>query len=393
MDRRTDHETAAERGRVSAAGWYELFSRGARDWLRHNEKVRDAVRENLPELISGADVLGASGNRTVKVPVKFLEHYRFRLADAESRRGVGQGQAQPGDILAKDEDDAKGSGAEKGAGGNEGGGVQFVLELKIDEIVDWLWEELKLPNLEAKTGGMVQDEYTREGWDKRGARSRLDRRRSLKESIKRRAIQPEGPAFSNEDLRFRQLVKRDQPATRAVVFFAMDVSSSMTERDRKLAKSFFFWVIQGLRRQYAHIETVYVAHTIEAWEFTESDFFKVKGQGGTVSSTAFNKALEIIDERYDPVRYNLYLFYASDGDNFPEDRSNAKAALHELLGMTSFMGYIETATGQSRSLRTESADMFRALNAPERTGCYSLSEEESVFDAIRQFFQHQAEAG
>lgn len=391
MDRRIDHETAAERGRISAAGWYELFSRGARDWLRHNEKVRDAVRANLPELISGADILGSSGNRTVKVPVKFLEHYRFRLADAESRNGVGQGPAQPGDILAKDEGDAQGSGTEKGEGGNEKGGMQFVLELKVDEIVDWLWEELKLPNLEAKTGGMAQDEYTREGWDKRGARSRLDRRRSLKESIKRRSIQPEGPAFSNEDLRFRQLVRRDQPATQAVVFFAMDVSSSMTERDRKLAKSFFFWVIQGLRRQYARIEPVYVAHTIDAWEFSENEFFQVKGQGGTVSSTAFNKVLNIIDERYDPVRYNIYLFYASDGDNFPEDRSGAKAALNKLLGLTSYMGYIETATGQNRSLRTESADMFRALNAPDRAGCFALTEEESVFDAIRAFFQHQAE--
>ena len=77
----------------------------------------------------------------------------------------------------------------KGAGGNEEGGYQFILELKIDDIVDWLWEELKLPNLKVKSGAVQYDDYTREGWSRRGVRSRLDRRRSLKEALKRRAVQ------------------------------------------------------------------------------------------------------------------------------------------------------------------------------------------------------------
>ena len=134
---------------------------------------------------------------------------------------------------------------EKEAGGDGEGGYELILELKIDDIVDWLWEELKLPNLKRKTGATSDDELVREGWNRRGARSRLDRRRSLKEAIKRRAIDRNGPAFIDEDLRFRQLVMREKPATKAVVFLAMDVSSSMRERDRKLAKMFFFWAMQG----------------------------------------------------------------------------------------------------------------------------------------------------
>src|SRR5262245_26844465 len=80
--------------------WYELFSRGARDWLRHDEKVREAVRANLPEIVAGADVIN-EGARTVRVPVRMLEHYHFRLRRPEEQEGAGQGDAKPGDVLAQ----------------------------------------------------------------------------------------------------------------------------------------------------------------------------------------------------------------------------------------------------------------------------------------------------
>src|SRR3979490_2853546 len=87
--------------------------------------------------------------------------------------------------------------------------------------------------------------------------------------------------FIDEDLRFRPLVRRVQPALHAVEFFMRDGSGSLSDRDRKLAKTFFFWVVQGLRREYRSLETLFVAHTTEAWEFNEQDFFQVSGSGGT----------------------------------------------------------------------------------------------------------------
>ncbi len=205
----------------------------------------------------------------------------------------------------------------KGAGGQDEGGIEFMLEFKIDDIVDWLWEEMQLPNLNARVGPSEETDWMREGWDKRGARSRLDRRRCAQGDGEAPLEQSEdAPAFTDDDLRFRQLARRDQPAIQAVVFFLLDVSGSMSDRDRKLAKSFFFWVVQGLRRQYRHLDTVFVAHTTEAWEFTEEQFFQVTGTGGTVASTGLRKVREIIEERFNPSRYNIYLFYASDGDNY-----------------------------------------------------------------------------
>ena len=371
----------------SGRQWYDLFSRGARDWLRHNDKVRAAVRDKLPELIAGSELL-PSADRTVQVPVRFLEHARLRLRDAEQSEGVGQGAGKPGDQLVQPSDGA----TSKGAGGNEEGGYQFILELKIDDIVDWLWEELKLPTLKVKSGAVQYDDYTREGWSRRGVRSRLDRRRSLKEAIKRRAVQDEGAAFTNDDLRYRQLAMRRRPATEAVVYFAMDVSSSMTENDRKLAKTFFFWVVQGLRRQYTHLEAVFVAHTVEAWEFAETEFFQVSGSGGTVASTAFKKVLDIAMDRYDPGRFNTYVFYASDGANFHNDREAAQAALMELGSLANYVGYVETASMAQQPLQSETALLFEHLEAATHAaGRHALSSPESVWDAIRAFFSKGAE--
>jgi uncharacterized sporulation protein YeaH/YhbH (DUF444 family) len=372
----------------SGRQWYDLFSRGARDWLRHNDKVRAAVRDKLPELIANSDLM-PGGDRTVQVPVKFLEHARLRLREADESQGVGQGTGKPGDQLVSP-DQADGA---KGAGGNEQGGFEFILELKIDDIVDWLWEELKLPNLKIKSGAVQYDDYTREGWSRRGVRSRLDRRRSLKEAIKRRAVQrEEAPSFTNDDLRYRQLATRRRPATEAVIYFAMDVSSSMTEQDRKLAKSFFFWVVQGLRRQYTHLTAVFVAHTVEAWEFQESQFFEVSGSGGTVASTAFRKILEIASQRFDPGRFNTYVFYASDGANFHNDREAAEAALAELGKLANYVGYVETASGAQPPLQSETAVLFEHLEAASHAaGKHALTTPESVWEAIRAFFSRRAE--
>lgn len=367
--------------------WYDLFSRGARDWLRHNDKVSEAVQKQLPELISKIDVLGPKPASTLRVPVRFLEHYRFRLRDDGQLSGVGQGEGKPGDVVAVPAPE----GAEKGEGGNEQGGYEFVLELKIEDIVDWLWEELMLPHLKKKEGRLRDAEYTREGWNRRGVRSRLDRRRSVREAIKRRARDRTGPAFTDEDLRYRQLVVRRQPTTEAAVIFAMDVSSSMREEDRRLAKTFFFWVVQGLRRQYTHIEPVFIAHTIEAWEFGEDEFFQVTGAGGTVASAAFEKALDVVARRFDPARYNIYLFYASDGANFPQDAENARAALEKLAAVSSFDGYIEIESTPSNLGRSETGTLFDELEregAP--VGSFVLSDAESVWDAIRAFFQQQS---
>jgi uncharacterized protein len=374
---------------VQSTRWYDLFSRGARDWLRHNEKVRESVRESLPELISGPDVLTQPGNRTVKVPIKFLEHYRFRISDGDTQTGVGQGEgAKPGDVLRPAAPGGQGGG---GAGTGEGG-VEFVLEFKVDDILDWLWEELELPNLEPKTAdSLEQSEYVREGIDRRGPRSRLDRRRTVKEAVKRRAIQTNPIPFTDDDLRFRQLRRRPQPVTQAAIIFILDVSSSMDDASRQLAKSFFFWALQGIRRQHTRIDTAFIGHTVNAWEFSEEEFFAVRATGGTEASRAFALSLDVIGDRFDPSQYNVYVFYASDGDNFAADREASRERLKDLSAISNFMGYVETTRRSSDRLNTEMGRLFKELTEGESSAdSYALGGQEDVWNAIRRFLTQQA---
>lgn len=369
------------------AGWYDLFSRGARDWLRHNEKVRDAVRQQLPQIVAGADVL-SGGASTVRVPVKMLEHYRFKLRSSQEQQGVGQGQAKPGDRIGRPQQEGD---KQRGQGGNEEGGIQYTLEFRIDDIVDWLWEEMQLPNLEAKAGKAREDDWTREGWDRRGARSRLDRRRSMKESIKRRGVQsPDAPSFTDDDLRFRQLAKREQPTMQAVVILLLDVSGSMGERERQISKTFFFWAIQGLRRQYRHLDLVFVAHTSDAWEFQEEEFFRVSGTGGTVASAGLKKVREVIDARYSPSQYNVYLFYASDGENFPSDQPQANAALRNLAGDCNYAGFLEVAPLSGSAPDSEIGKLFVDLARENSSvGAYRANGTDDIWNAVRHFFGRQ----
>ncbi len=370
--------------------WYSLFSRGARDWLRHNEKIRQSVQQQLPDLVAGADLITGPEGRTVQLPMRVLEHARFRLNDSqtESKPSAGQGQGRPGDVLRRAQPPHQ---DDEGEGDNNEGEIRLLLELKVDDIVDWLWDELKLPDLQPRPKvTLPDDEFIREGWDRRGARARLDRRRTVKEAVKRRAVQRDAVPFSNEDLRFRQLVHRKRPATNAVVLFALDVSASMTDAERKLAKTFFFFVLQGIRRKYGKVETRFIAHTTQAWEFSEADFFQVTGTGGTGASSAFELAIQIIQSDYDPSHYNGYLFYASDGENFTEDRSAATANLARLTEMLNYVGYVETAPGSSRLTDTEMKTICNQLEqSSPALGSYVLNQSDDVWKAIRKFFHQE----
>lgn len=368
--------------------WYDLFSRGARDWLRHNDKVREAVRQHLPDVIAAPDLMTGPNQRGVQVPLKLLEHARFKLSNVRPTIGAGQGPAQPGDVLLPPDYDLD----EGGEGGDADGEVRLLMEFAIDDILDWLWDEFKLPELQPRgTATLEEPEYVREGWDKRGARSRLDRRRTVKEAIKRRTVQVRPAPFTNDDLRFRQLVHHPRPTSNAVVFFVLDVSSSMTQAERHLAKTFFFLALRGLRKKYQRVELRFVAHAARAWEFNEGDFFQVSGMGGTIASSGFRLALSLLEEHYDEASFNSYLFYASDGDNFSEDRSAAGTTLGQLAKRLNFMAYVETLPGMARVLETEMGRLWRER---ERQGLpvssAVLSNSDEVFAAIRQFLTREA---
>jgi hypothetical protein len=141
---------------------------------------------------------------------------------------------------------------------------------------------------------------------------------------------------------------------------------------------------------------VFVAHTTEAWEFSEPDFFQVTGTGGTVASTGLNKVREVIDARYNPARHNIYLFYASDGDNSVGDHTEAHAALTDIAKKACFSGYVEVASGLSRQLATETGRLFgEVASSGKPAASYVINDFDDVWGAVRHFFtaEHSSQAG
>jgi len=187
-------------------------------------------------------------------------------------------------------------------------------------------------------------------------------------------------------------VKRATPATNAAVIFALDVSGSMDEGQRRLAKQFFFFALQGIRRQYSKVETLFLAHAAEAWEFDESQFFQASSSGGTVTSGVAQLALEKMQTRFDPSRYNTYFFYASDGENAAEDREPARAALAEIAKVVNYAGYVETGgVATFRPRETQLAELFGELKARGcPVGVSHLGSQEDIWRAIREFFTEQS---
>ncbi|WP_377704881.1 DUF444 family protein [Pseudoduganella sp. UC29_71] len=414
--------------------WYELFARGERDWLRHNEQVRAAVRAYMPQLLESPDLMSGHPERQLRVPLHLLEHARFRLAEApDGERGAGQGPGRPGDLLhpgrgrggpgAGDPTDpanlanipnpagAAGSTGDGSAAGTSDGGapgagsgadgdarLSVQLEFAASDIMDWLWEELELPHLAPKSGPGGEAANARSGWSRQGGPSQLDRRRTVMQAVKRGAARmPQAqPAFVNDDLRFRQAHPRPQSASKAVVLFALDVSASMTLSERRLAKTFFHFTLHGLRHRYRDVAVRFLAHTTRAWEFPEREFFQIAGEGGTQASTLFQLARDILRNDYGGNRYNAYLFYASDGENYSEDRVAASQALAALAPLLNYLGYVETAVGPPRPGSAQPSELHRLVAARHHAGDAAaicvLRQPDDAWNAIRRFFGHHGAA-
>ena len=250
---------------------------------------------------------------------------------------------------------------------------------------------MQLPNLEAKAGRAKEDEWTREGWDRRGARSRLDRRRSMKESIKRRGMQSaigqDSPSFTDEDLRYRQLTKREQPAMQAVVILLLDVSGSMGERERQISKTFFFWAIQGLRRQYRHLELVFVAHTSEAWEFRRRVLPRHR-HGGTVASRP-EESTRDRRRALQPSQYKVYLFYPPTARTSLRTSRRRRALEDWSATATSPASEVARMPRRTRQRESDGCSSNRARRGQRRA--YRVSGTDDIWNAVRHFFGRASE--
>jgi hypothetical protein len=396
--------------------------RAAGDRQRHRQKVRASIKDNIGDIIADESIIGRSGDKTVKVPIRGIREYRFVYGDNKqgAAEGTGDGKAQRGAVVgdAKDSKEGKGDRA-----GNKPGEDYYETEITIDELIDIMFEDLKLPDMDRKQLRFIDSMSLRKrkGYRRVGIRVRLDRRKTARN--RRRRGQPKGvfrfPAvvsetelmtfpenirmyyiqeadgcyrrnfpFNERDEVYRHMDEKVHKESNAVVFCIMDTSGSMDTLKKYLARSFFFLLYQFVRTKYQRVEIVFIAHHTEAREVTEEEFFSKGESGGTYISSAYKKTLGIIEERYDPELWNIYAFHCSDGDNFDSDNKEAVESLLKLARVCNLLGYGEIKPLGSRYYEHSMLNHYRAITAPNfRT--VLIEKKEDVWSTFKELLNQE----
>lgn len=329
--------------------------RSAWDRKRHRQLVEEAIKKNLGDIIAEESIIGQSKDKKVKVPIKGIKEYQFIYGRNSGGTGSGSGQEQRGQVIGKQSgQDSQG----KDQAGSDPGEDIYETEITMEELVAYLFEDLQLPDMEKKKFAQIESErkFKRSGHQKKGIPPRLDKKKSMMEKIKRSKAAKRGGAggvpygpearvpFREEDLRYFRVKEDIRRHSNAVVICIMDTSGSMDQTKKYLARSFYFLLYQFVRHKYENVEVAFIAHSTEAKEVSERDFFHRGESGGTYISSGYAKALEIIEQRYNPMVWNIYAFHCSDGDNWSEDNPKAIELARELCSLGNLFGYGEITT-------------------------------------------------
>lgn len=373
---------------------------------RYLRKVREQIRQSVRKTIRDGSIKDtlSDGDKKVKIKNGGLDQPEFQYLPGtgiQDHVASHNDQYRVGDRIPKQRQGQSG----KGNAGSGGGGEEDSFEFTItkEEFLDIFFEDLELPNLAKKT---IQDTpewvINRAGFTTEGSPSRLNVLRSMKMAKARRMAlrlpkkrkieeleselaateeciaHPESdyelatlttlrdqlleqiatlkrklravPYIDDIDLRYNYWEKKPQPATKAVVFGILDVSGSMSEYHKELAKRFFILALLFLQRKYERVDIVWIRHTDTAQEVSEEDFFHSRETGGTVVSSALTLMNEIQEKRYDPSQWNIYGVQMSDGDNLHLDNTLTHEIMREkILPISQYFAYVEVSSGDPLS--------------------------------------------
>ena len=371
---------------VSKEDW-SLHRKGHQDQQRHMEKVREAIKNNLPDLISEESIIMSNGREVLKIPIRSLDEYKIRYNNDKSKHvGQGKGDSKVGDVVARDGSQGKqGQGNGKKAG-DAPGEDYYEAEVSLEEVENLLFGELELPNLQQKeTADITREKIEFNDIRKKGLMGNIDKKRTILSAIRRNAMKGRAAIapIHNDDLRFKTWDEEEKPESRAVVLAMMDTSGSMGQFEKYCARSFFFWMTRFLRSKYETVEIEFIAHHTEAKVVTEEEFFTKGESGGTICSSAYAKALELIKEKYSPARYNIYPVHFSDGENLSSDNEKCLQYVQELMKVSGMFGYGEVNPHGRYSTMMSN---YRKIDDPYFRH-YILKQKSDVYNALKAFFK------
>jgi hypothetical protein len=377
---------------ISKEDW-TLHRKGEQDQQRHRQKVREAIKKNLADIITEESIIMSDGKKVYRVPIRSLEEYRFRYDYRKKKHGgMGDGDSKVGDVIASDRSrgsDSKG----KGSAGEEPGVDYYEADVSLEELQQMLFEDLALPDLKEKHNKQLASEAIEfKDIRKKGLQGNIDRKRTLLEVLKRNAKDgnPGVHGIKPEDLRYRTWETTYKYESAAVVLAMMDTSGSMGPFEKYIARSFFFWMVQFLRSKYQQVEIVFLAHHTEAKVVSEEEFFTKGESGGTRCSSVYKLALDLIASRYNPNDYNIYAFHFSDGDNLSSDNERCVELISKMLNYCNLVGYgeIEGPYYYTSTLKNS----FKQIEQSNFT-TVSIRDKNGVYPALKAFFTDKRDTG
>jgi len=376
--------------------------RSASDRARHRQKIRETIKDNIADIVSEEAIIGKAGDKVIKIPIRGIKEYRFVYGGNSPGVGQGEGDTKPGDIVGKGDQDGSPLGDKAG---NRPGEEYYETEITIDELTDILFEDLELPHLERRKFRVIESKrlIKPKGTKKVGIRARLDKRKSAVERIKRKLAgerlgddqdqqeDNERFPFHQDDLRYKRLDEDVKEESNAAVVCIMDTSGSMDATKKFLARSFYFLLYQFVKIKYRNTELVFIAHHTEAKEVNEEEFFHKGESGGTLISSGYNKALEIINSRYHPSVWNIYAFHCSDGDNWSSDNEDAIKAAKDLLKVCNLFGYGEIKPGRISNFESSMFKIFEQIKA-DNFAMVKITRKEEIWPAFRSLISVEKES-
>lgn len=397
---------------------------------RFLRRYRDHIKRAVSDAVDKRSITDMERGEHISIPKRSINEPSFHHGQGGLNERVlpGNDQFVQGDQIQRPQGQS-GQGSGEGASDSGEGSDEFIFQISQEEFLNYVFEDLELPNLvKRQLTGLEEFEFRRAGFSNEGSPGQINVVRSLRSANARRialsgkkrrrlreleaelqTLKETDPArkilleeaeelkrkinrvpwLDDYDLKYNLHVKKPLPQSKAVMFCLMDVSGSMDQATKDIAKRFFLLLYMFLTRNYKYTEVVFIRHHTSAKEVDEDEFFYSRETGGTIVSSALNMMRDIIEERYPVSEWNIYGAQASDGDNWNDDSVVCHKLLTEaILPKLQYYSYIEITPRERQAL-------WRAYESVQAQFPYNfamkhLANASDIFPVFRELFQKQA---
>ncbi|WP_454727360.1 MULTISPECIES: YeaH/YhbH family protein [Cupriavidus] len=399
---------------------------------RFIKRYREQIRQAVAKAVSGRKIMDIEQSGQVSIPVKDISEPAFHHGQGGRREWIHPGNKKfvRGDSFDRQQQGSGGGGSKASDSGE--GEDDFVFTLSREDFLNFFFEDMALPDMAKRHLAKIAEvRKVRAGFSIDGTPSNLSILRTMRSSLGRRialsspyqkkltvlekeygeVLEQDGPYSARAlelmkemrhlracvervpfieklDLRYNNRVLKKRPQAQAVMFCLMDVSGSMDESRKDLAKRFFMLLYLFLKRNYERIDVVFIRHHTVAKEVNEEDFFHSRESGGTVVSSALKLMVEVIHDRYPASQWNIYCAQASDGDNWAGDSELCGRLLREsILPLVQYYAYVEVASEEPQNLWEE---YLLVKERHENFAMQRIIGAEEIYPVLHDLFQKKA---